>query len=266
LSGFLNGIEDDVWDPATDPHLPQTYNLHDISGKRACKLELQRALGLEATADRPLAGFCSRLTHQKMADIVAESVSDILAGGAQLVVTGDGDPGLAMALGAFERRYPGLFAYRPYREDLAHQLQAGADILLAPARFEPCGLTHLYALRYGTIPVVRRTGGLADTVTDVKPTTMLNDTATGFAFDEPSKDAFLGALSRAITLFKEPLAWRRLQLAGMRRDFGWKASALKYLRLYEDVSGLSQPARKKCAEKEYWEPSQREIRSTGSLA
>jgi starch synthase len=261
LSGILNGIEDDVWDPATDPLLPQPYSSLDISGKRVCKAHLQSALGLTVAADRPLVGYSSRLTHQKMADILIESVPDILARGAQLAVMGDGDPELEAALPALQSRYPGQMAYRPFSEALSHRLQAGADILLAPARYEPCGLIQLYALRYGTVPVVRRTGGLADTVTDAGPVAMLDDTATGFVFDEPSKEALLAALSRAMIIFKEPLAWRRLQLAGMRRDFGWKASAMKYLDLYEGLSGLSRPAQTVYDRQKGWGSLQREIRS-----
>lgn len=261
LSGILNGIEDDVWDPAADPLLPQPYSSQDVSGKRVCKGQLQSALELTVLADQPLVGFSSRLTHQKMADILVESVPDILASGAQLVVIGDGDPQLETALATLQSRYPGQMAYRPYDEALAHLLQAGADILLAPARYEPCGLIQLYALRYGTIPVVRRTGGLADTVTDAQPAAMLDDTATGFVFDEPTKEALLAALSRAMTHFREPLAWRRLQLAGMKRDFGWKASAIMYVDLYEGLSGLLRPTRSVYDGKKGWGSLQREIRS-----
>lgn len=264
LSGILNGIEDDVWDPATDPLLPQPYSSLDISGKRVCKGQLQSELGLTVAVDSPLVGFSSRLAHQKMADILVESVPHILASGAQLAVIGDGDLQLETALATLQGRYPGRLAYRSYEEALAHRLQAGADILLAPARYEPCGLIQLYALRYGAIPVVRRTGGLADTVTDAEPAAMLEDTANGFVFDEPSKEGLLAALSRALTLFKEPLAWRRLQLAGMRREFGWKASAMKYIDLYESVSGLLRPPQTVYDDAENL---QREIRSAqGGLA
>jgi starch synthase len=142
---------------------------------------------------------------------------------------------------------------------LAHRLQAGADILLAPARYEPCGLTQLYALRYGTVPVVRRTGGLADTVTDARSATLSEETATGFAFEDPSRKAFGDAIERALRMYREPLLWRRLQLAGMKRESGWKVSALEYLSLYEEASGLSRPRQKGYSQG--GELSQREVRS-----
>jgi starch synthase len=261
FSGILNGIEDDIWNPATDPLLPRCYSVHDISGKRICKAALQQSLGLQPVPDMPLIGFSSRLTQQKMADIVVEAIPGILAQGAQLVVLGDGERELQTALSMLERHYHGQLVYRSYSEDMAHQLQAGADILLAPARYEPCGLTQLYALRYGTVPVVRRTGGLADTVTDAQSVTMTAETATGFVFEEATKEAFEGAVQRALRLFREPLAWRRLQLAGMKRDSGWKTSAAKYIALYEELSGLSLSGGTLYAPEESWEPWQREIRS-----
>jgi starch synthase len=257
--GIINGIEDDIWDPAADRLLPQCYSRQDISGKRVCKAELQREVGLDLSPDVPLIGFSSRLTHQKMADVLVELIPDIMTQGAQLAVMGDGEPALEKELLRLKARYPGSLAYCRYREELAHRLQAGADILLAPARYEPCGLTQLYALRYGTVPVVRRTGGLADTVTDARSATLSEETATGFAFEDPSRKAFGDAIERALRMYREPLLWRRLQLAGMKRESGWKVSALEYLSLYEEASGLSRPRQKGYSQG--GELSQREVRS-----
>ncbi len=232
--GILNGIDNELWDPATDIHLPHRYNRHDISGKRLCKSELQNLLGLEIDPRIPLIGFVSRLAHQKMADVILENVPGMMAAGAQFVLVGEGDLALETAFQRLEHQYPHRVGIRiGYEEILAHRLQAGVDILLAPARFEPCGLTQLYALRYGTVPVVRRTGGLADTVTDLGPPEL----ATGFVFEDPTKEGMMGAVERALALYEEPLAWRRLQLKGMAEDFGWATSAGRYIALYQQATG-----------------------------
>jgi starch synthase len=228
LSGILNGI-DDVWDPAIDHHLPRPYSAKDIAGKGRCKTELQRECGLEVDPAKPVIGFVSRLVHQKMADILLEAVPAILDSGAQFVLAGKGDSGLEAAFRQAGESYRSNTAIRiGYEEAFAHRIQAGADILLAPARFEPCGLTHLYALRYGTVPVVRRTGGLIDTVTDVNAVTLSERTANGFVFDDPTVPGLLGAVRRALTAHREPLTWRRLQLQGMGQDFSWNAGAARY--------------------------------------
>jgi starch synthase len=236
--GILNGIDNELWNPGTDIHLPHRYSRHDISGKRVCKTELQSALGLERNSSVPLIGFVSRLAHQKMADVLLESVPGIIAAGAQFVLVGEGDSGLETAFQRLQHQYPQRVAVHiGYDDALAHRLQAAIDILLAPARFEPCGLTQLYALRYGTVPVVRRTGGLADTVIDGEPP----DQATGFVFEDANGSGLMGAVERALALYTKPLSWRRLQLKGMAEDFGWGASAARYIALYHDAIGI-QPA------------------------
>lgn len=238
--GIINGIDHELWDPATDIHLPNRYSARDISGKRLCKVELQAEFGLEPQPDAPLIGFVSRLAHQKMADIIHDTVPAMVAAGAQFALVGEGEPLLEAAFEALQRRYPQrVSVHIGYEEALAHQLQAGADILLAPARFEPCGLTQLYGLRYGTVPIVRRTGGLADTVTD--PGTS-DRAATGFVFEEADGAGLRGAIERALALYKEPLAWRRLQLRGMSQDFGWAASAARYAALYQQITGIGYQA------------------------
>ncbi len=236
--GILNGIDAELWNPATDKNLAQTYSARDIAGKRICKAELQCALGLEICSETPLVGYVSRLTDQKMADVVLQAVPFLVESGAQFVLVGEGDPAFEHAFEALGGRYPGVAIQIGYHEAAAHRLQAGADILLAPARFEPCGLTQLYAMRYGTIPVSRRTGGLADTVVDAGAATLSNRTATGFLFDDADLASLEDATGRALALFEEPLAWRRLQLQAMAQDFSWDASAAQYAALYHTVSGL----------------------------
>lgn len=237
--GILNGIDLSLWDPSIDFHLAQTYRASDISGKRTCKAALQREVGLPENPDIPLIGFVSRLTHQKMADVILEAIPGIAAQDAQFVLVGEGDPAMEAAFMQAQAKYAGrVAAYIGYGEPLAHRLQAGSDILLAPARFEPCGLTQLYALRYGTPPVVRRTGGLADTVTDATPETVTDRTATGFVFDEPTLSGLNAALDRALSLYREPLTWRRLQLQAMAQNYSWDLSAAKYIELYRAASGI----------------------------
>lgn len=239
FTGILNGVETDLWDPENDRALPKPFGAKDIAGKRICKAELQRTLGLDVASEVPVLGSCSRLTFQKMADILVGAIPDIVEMGGQVAIVGDGERSIVETLRRLQASYPGRVAYRPYEEVLAHRLQAGADILLAPARFEPCGLTQLYALRYGTIPVVRNTGGLADTVTDVGGASLAGGTATGFKFEDASKDALLNAVRRALEAFREPILWRRLQHAGMKMDFSWARSAQQYATLYRQMTGLS---------------------------
>ncbi|HUO98872.1 MAG TPA: glycogen synthase GlgA [Rhizomicrobium sp.] len=236
--GILNGIDDAIWNPATDPLLPRNYFVSDISGKRVCKRSLQQELGLEFAPDHvPLFGFVSRLTHQKMADVLLEVLPWIVEQDAQLAVVGEGDRAIEAALLEARRRYEGRVSVTiGYNEPLAHRLQAGSDMLLAPARFEPCGLTQLYAMRYGTLPIVRRTGGLADTVVDATARTIAGRTATGFVFERDDAAGMMAAMMRALALFREPLHWRLMQLQAMTREFSWETSAAKYLELYRDAT------------------------------
>jgi starch synthase len=239
FSGILNGIDEHLWNPATDPMLPHTYREADISGKRVCKAALQTEFGLKADPETPVLGFVSRLTHQKMADVVLDVLPGLAEQGAQFIAVGEGDPKLEAAFESIRARYSDHIAVIVgYDEPLAHKLQAGCDILLAPARFEPCGLTQLYALRYGSLPVVRRTGGLADTVIDATATSIADRSATGFVFDDPTAENLTAALMRALSLYQEPLIWRRLQLQAMAQDFSWTSSAMQYAALYSAASGL----------------------------
>ncbi|MGA7711447.1 MAG: glycogen synthase GlgA [Rhizomicrobium sp.] len=242
FSGILNGIDDTLWNPATDYHIPQNYRASDISGKRVCKTALQRELGLPVSPETPLIGFVSRFTHQKMADVILQAIPWIIEQGAQFALVGEGDPVIEAAFAEVQAagNRENLSVTVGYDEPLAHRLQAGSDILLAPARFEPCGLTQLYGLRYGSLPVVRRTGGLADTVVNTDSSTLANRTATGFVFEEPDLTSLVEAIGRALALYAEPLTWRRLQLQAMAQNFSWDASAEKYLALYHAASGIPQ--------------------------
>ncbi|GAA0571612.1 glycogen synthase GlgA [Rhizomicrobium electricum] len=238
--GILNGIDETIWNPATDRFLPANYRPRETAGKRVCKRELQRELGLPPAPDVPVIGFVSRLTHQKMADALIEALPWIAERGAQLAVVGEGDRAIEATLAHAAEQHPTVIAATVgYDETLAHKLQAGSDILLAPARFEPCGLTQLYALKYGTLPVVRRTGGLADTVVDTNNLSICDRTASGFVFDDPTTDGMISALSRALALYRDQLHWRLVQLQAMTRTFGWDRSAGAYMDLYRGVTGIA---------------------------
>jgi starch synthase len=237
--GILNGIDDVLWNPATDAYLPRTYRAGDMGGKTACKAALQSEFGLPVCPKIPLVGFVSRIAHQKMADAILSALPWLIEQDAQFVLLGEGDSTLEAEFAKAQARYEHNVSVRiGYDEALAHRLQAGSDILLAPARFEPCGLTQIYAQRYGTLPVVRRTGGLADTVIDANRGAIADRTATGFVFDEPNSAGLVAALDRAIAFYREPLTWRRLQLQAMAQDVSWNASARLYTSLYHDVAGI----------------------------
>ncbi len=239
FTGILNGIDNISWNPATDVHLPQTFRANDIAGKRLCKAALQREFGLPVDAEVPLVGFVSRLAYQKMADAIVAALPWLAARTAQFVLLGEGDRALETEFEQAQARHDSCVSVRiGYDEALAHRLQAGSDIILAPARFEPCGLTQLYALRYGALPVVRRTGGLADTVVDATTATIADRSATGFVFEDASPAGLVAALGRALALYREPLAWRRLQLQAMAQDFSWNASAARYIALYHEVMAM----------------------------
>ncbi len=236
LVGILNGVDYRIWDPATDSCLPANFSLRNIAGKRACKTAVQKEFGLEADPDAALIVYISRITDQKMADVVAAALPEIVESGAQCALLGNGARPLEEQFERAARRYPGRIAVRiGYEEPLAHRLLAGGDILLHPARFEPCGLTQLYAMRYGTLPVVRSTGGLCDTVVDATDVTVSRGTATGFAFERAGGADMLDCLRRALALYRQPLAWRKVQRQAIAQHFGWEAPARRYLTLYHSL-------------------------------
>ncbi len=237
LTGILNGVDYRVWSPASDPLLPAHFHAGDRGGKAACKTELQRELGLETGPTIPLIIWLSRITHQKMADTVAQVLHLILERDVQVAMLGQSDPALEGQFRDAAQHYPGRLAVRiGYEEALAHRMQAGADLLLHPCRFEPCGLTPLYAMHYGTLPIVRYVGGLADTIVDATDWTIRAGSATGFAFREPTGSAMLDCLDRALATYAQQIRWRKIQRRAMSRDFGWESPARRYLAIYSKLA------------------------------
>jgi starch synthase len=236
VSGILNGVDGAVWNPAADALIAAPYGADALDGKALCKAALQRELGLNLDADAPLFGVVSRLTPQKGLDLVLAALPRLLEGGAQLAVQGNGDPALESAFAAAAAAHPGRVSVRlVYDEKLAHRIMAGADALLVPSRFEPCGLTQLYALRYGTVPVVRHVGGLADTVVDASGAALHEDRATGFVFGPATSEALGEALERAIGAWRNRALWHQLMQRGMAQNFSWDAAASQYMALYRDA-------------------------------
>ena len=232
LVGVVNGIDTDVWNPATDVHLPVRYSARDLSGKRECKSVLQREMKLPVK-DVPLLAVVSRLTAQKGLDLVMEIVPDLMSLDVQLVVLGTGDASAEAQWRSLHARYPSQLALRiGFDEGLAHRIEAGADLFLMPSRYEPCGLNQLYSLRYGTVPIVRRTGGLADTVVSYTPMAVKAARATGFMFGEASADALLNVVLLALRVYKDRSEWRGLMQTGMQTDVSWARSAQAYERVY----------------------------------
>jgi len=236
VSGILNGVDGEVWNPATDAALAAPYSAADLAGKARCKAALQAEAGLAADDSAPLFGIISRLTQQKGVDLVAAALPALLAAGGQLVVLGTGEPALEGALRIAAGAHPGRVAVRiGYDEAYAHRIVAGADVIMVPSRFEPCGLTQMYGLRYGTPPLVRRVGGLADTVADGTDPVVGEEGATGFAFDAATPEALIEAVGRAAALYRQPDRWRRLQARAMAQDCSWDGPAAQYLALYRQA-------------------------------
>jgi starch synthase len=237
LWGIVNGIDTDFWDPSREQALFQRYDAATVfQGKPVCKAWLQERAGLAQRGDVPLFAQIGRLDRQKGWDLLAEVAERLLERDVQVVVLGEGLPEYHALLADLATRYSHKFwAHLGFCDELAHQILAGADILMMPSRFEPCGLNQLYSLVHGTVPVVRATGGLADTVVDVNAQTLADSTATGFVFIEPSASAFWQAIERALSLWSDRHAWRGLVQSGMRADWSWGHSASAYLRLYEET-------------------------------
>ena len=233
ITGILNGIDTDVWNPAHDRHLPATYDAENRMGKTECKARLQRELGLPVSRAVPLIGSVSRLTEQKGFDLVAQAGEDLARLEAQFIFLGAGDRRHEQALMGLATRYPTRFAVRTgYDDRLAHLIEAGADYFLMPSRFEPCGLSQLYSLRYGTIPIVRATGGLDDTVVDYDSAT---GTGTGFKFSEYDPSALVGCVRRAIGLAQRGAELAQLSSTIMKLDYSWDVSARRYAEVYRQL-------------------------------
>ena len=236
LSGIVNGIDEAVWNPVTDPHIPQNYDLESIERRRANRKAVERSFGL-TPGDGAILTVISRLTWQKGIDLLAPLVPGIIDRGARLIVIGEGDPGIVYDLAEQARQHSGrVVVHVGFSEEAAHMLHAGSDIVVQPSRFEPCGLTQLYALRYGAIPIVARTGGLAETVIDANEAAATAGVATGFQFQPGSIVDLYHAIDRALTAYDNPGIWRRLQTQAMRTDFGWTRSAERYARLYRQLA------------------------------
>lgn len=239
LSGVLNGVDAAVWNPAQDRQIPHRYDARRLVGKGRCKAALQAELGLAEDADAPLFCVVSRLAEQKGLHLVLQALDTITALGGQFALIGSGDAGMEAAFLAAAQAQPRSVAVQiGYDEAFAHRLIAGSDLILVPSRFEPCGLTQLYGLRYGTVPLVRRVGGLADTVADTRLETLDSD-ATGFVFDDFSAEALAGAMRRAVALWRRPGRrredWQLVQRRGMTQRHDWALAAEQYLGVYEQA-------------------------------
>ena len=236
VSGILNGIDEVVWDPARDAAIASCYDADRLAGKQACRRALQADLGLVADEQALILAVVSRLSAQKGLDLVLSALPALVRAGVQFAVQGTGEPALEAAFRMAEQAHPGrVSVHIGYDESRAHRLIAGADMIAVPSRFEPCGLTQLYGLRYGTVPVVRRVGGLADTVMDeggAAPGTAQQARQTGFVFDAATSAAFEAAVRRALLMKQSPKAWQRMMRRGMAQDLSWAGPARDYLALY----------------------------------
>lgn len=241
LSGILNGVDYGVWNPAADPFL--AHPLRSLADKKRCKAALQEELGLDPDPSVPVIAWLSRITDQKMADVVSEILHMMLNREVQFALVGEGEPALERRFREAAQHYPGRLAVRiGYEEPLAHRLLAGADILLHPSRFEPCGLTPLYAMRYGVLPIVRQVGGLNDTVIDASEWTVRAGNANGFSFVEEHPKALVACLDKALAYYTQPSKWKKMQQRAMSRSFSWEISARRYVALYQQVLLERSPA------------------------
>ena len=230
LTGILNGVDYDEWSPEKDRLIPATYSAEDLAGKRACKQELLREFGLPAeAADRPLVGIVSRFTRQKGTDLLSQAAGRMVEQDVYLVALGSGEPEYEEFFRRMAAEFPGRIAVKiGFDNGLAHRIEAGADVFLMPSQYEPCGLNQIYSLRYGTVPVVRATGGLDDTIEE----------STGFKFKDYTAEALLGAFQAAVEAYGNREGWQDTMRRGMHRDFSWKTSAAAYSALYRKLLGV----------------------------
>ena len=236
LRGILNGIDDDVWNPAADPFLPAAFDAAHRAARAQSRSALRARMGLADTPQALLFGVVSRFSWQKGMDLVLDTIGDIVGGGGQLAVLGTGDSGLEQAFRDAAAHHPGrVAAHVGYAEELAHLVQAGADVILVPSRFEPCGLTQMCALRYGALPVVAHVGGLADTVVDANDAAVAAGVATGVQFAPVNREQLAFAIARAHALWRDPVKWRRLQARAMATDVSWRHPAQQYARVYREL-------------------------------
>jgi starch synthase len=237
LSGVLNGVDEAVWNPSADPHIPARFSARHPRRRPVNKKALQARLGLDPDPQALLFGVVSRLSWQKGLDLLLAALPALVGGGAQLALLGSGEAALEHGFAAAAVAHPGrVGAILGYDEALAHLIQAGSDALLVPSRFEPCGLTQLCALRYGSVPVVARVGGLADTIIDANEMALSAGVATGIQFSPVTAVTVEAAIGQAQTLWTDPKAWRRVQANGMRTEVGWSRPARRYAGLYRSLS------------------------------
>jgi starch synthase len=234
LSGVLNGVNYEKWDPRTDPLIAANYSAEDLLGKLTCRRDLVETCGIAAgSIHRPVIGMVSRIVAQKGADLMAAGMLDLMALDVALVVLGAGDPVYVDLYRSLETRFPRRFVLRvAYDESLAHKIEAGSDLFLMPSLYEPCGLNQMYSLRYGTAPVVRATGGLDDTIEPFDPAT---GKGNGFKFREYSAVAMVAAIREALAVYRQPALWRQLMRNGMAQEFSWARAVLKYERVYQQA-------------------------------
>ncbi len=236
VRGIVNGIDTADWSPETDAALAVRYGARTLGKRRANKRALEAHFGLDKD-DGPLFIMVSRLTWQKGADLIPEILDHLVGNGGRLALLGSGDPALVAALQEGAARHPGRVGLQfGYSEPLSHRMQGGGDAILVPSRFEPCGLTQLYGLAYGCVPVVARTGGLADTVIDANPAALAAGVATGIQFDGANYHGLASAISRAIALYRQPALWQRMQRNGMAADFSWSRSGADYAAIYQQLA------------------------------
>ncbi len=237
LVGILNGVDYKVWDPKNDTLIPAQFTPTNLTGKKTCKQALQKHVGLAENPNTPLLGHVGRMVEQKGMDLLAEVLPRLTQSDIQIVILGSGEAHIQNALTLLAAQFPNrIRVLIGYSEELAHLIEAGADMFLMPSRFEPCGLNQIYSLRYGTLPIVNRTGGLADTVIDADQHNINNGTATGVCFTEASPQALLTAIERALMLYQQPEIWRQqLMPQAMSQDFSWTRAAEQYLDLYRQA-------------------------------
>ncbi len=241
LVGLLNGIDGATWDPAKDPALPAPYDRDDLTGKAKCRTALLAELGLDPADElTPVIGFVGRFAWQKGVDLITGLGDEMVQAGCRVVLLGSGEPQLERQVRALASRWPGkVSATVGFHLDLSHRIEAGCDLFLMPSRFEPCGLNQMYSMAYGTVPIVRATGGLRDTVIDATPAAIAAGTATGFCFEHPDIEGLRWAAGRAVHLFRnDRQGFAKLQRAGMSRDWTWGAAARPYRALYAKLCGL----------------------------
>ena len=236
LSGIINGIDTEIWNPSHDKSLAKSYSLKTLADKQLSKRALQEIMGLPVDDQVPVFGLIGRLVEQKGIDMVIECLEEMCDLPLQFVLLGSGEKHFETTLQTFANAHPDKIAIKiGYNETLAHQIEAGSDVFLMPSRFEPCGLNQMYSQRYGTLPIVRRTGGLADTVTDTLPGTIQDGTASGIVFNDANASALMEAIKRTLFLFENKTTWKKIQRTAMSKDFSWHNSAQQYLDLYQSI-------------------------------